>query len=65
MVSKKLEKACKILNDIDICLFKHLLIASLFAIGIWSSAVGSKICSVTAGIKKYKSVIMKKKTIKP
>ena len=30
-------------------------------IGITSSAVGLKICAITAGIKKYKSIIKKKK----
>ena len=30
--------------------------------GIMSSAIGIKICAITAGIKKYKSIIMKKKT---
>ena len=30
-------------------------------IGIMSSAVGLKICAITAGIKKYKSIIKKKK----
>ena len=37
--------------------------ASLVAIpvGITSSAVGIKICAITAGIKKYKSIIQKKK----
>ena len=29
--------------------------------GITSSAVGLKICAITAGIKKYKSIIKKKK----
>ena len=33
----------------------------VFAIGIRSSAVGLKICAITAGIKKYKTVIQKKK----
>ena len=28
---------------------------------ITSSAIGSKICAITAGIKKYKSIIKKKK----
>ena len=38
-------------------------IASLlsFLIGIMSSAIGLKICAITAGIKKYKSIIKKKK----
>ena len=37
--------------------------ASLFGIpiGITSSAKGLKICAITAGIKKYKSIIKKKK----
>ena len=29
-------------------------------IGITSSAIGLKICAITAGIKKYKSIIKKK-----
>ena len=37
--------------------------ASLVGILIWirSSAIGLKICAITAGIKKYKSIIKKKK----
>ena len=40
-----------------------LAFASSFGIpiGIISSAVGLKICAITAGIKKYKSIIKKKK----
>ena len=30
-------------------------------IGITSSGIGLKICAITAGIKKYKSIYMKKK----
>ena len=30
-------------------------------VGIMSSAVGTKICAITAGIKKYKSIINRKK----
>ena len=71
-MSQKLKKTCKYLNYVE-----HLLIlvskitgyvsisafASLVAIpvGITSSAVGIKICAITAGIKKYKSIIQKKK----
>ena len=33
----------------------------MFPIGITSSAIGLKICGITAGIKKYKSIITKKK----
>ena len=66
------KKHKKVLNYID-----HLLIListitrsvsiSAFAslvgipIGITSSAIGLKICAITAGIKKYKSIIKKKK----
>ena len=37
--------------------------ASLVGIplGITSSAIGLKLCAITAGIKKYKSIIKKKK----
>ena len=71
-MSKKHKKFCRVLNYID-----HLLIvistitgcvlisafASLvgIAIGMMRSAIGSKICAITAGIKKYKSIIKKKK----
>ena len=69
--SEKYKKTCKYLNYIE-----HLLIlvstitgcvsVSVFAslvcvpIGIRSSAVGIKICAITAGIKRYKSIIKKK-----
>ena len=72
LVSKKHKKVCTTLNHIE-----HLLIldsavtgcvsisafASLFGIpgGIASSAVGLKICAITAVVKKYKSIIEKKK----
>ena len=72
LMSKKHKKVCRILNYID-----HLLIvfstitgcvsiaafASLVGIpiGITSSATGLKICVITAGIKKYKSITKKKK----
>ena len=71
-MSKKHKKVCRVLNYIY-----HLLIliftltgcvfisafASLIGvfIGITSSALGFKICAITAGIKKYKSIIKKKK----
>ena len=71
-MGKKLKKVCRVLNYID-----HLLIvtstitvcfsisafASLFGIPIrmMSSALGLKICAITAGLKKYKSIIKKKK----
>ena len=71
-MSKKHGKVCITLNYIE-----HFLIlvstitgcisfssfASLLGIpiGITSSAIGLKICAITAGIKKYKSIIKKKK----
>ena len=71
-MSKKYKKVCTTLNYV-----KHFLIiastitgcisisafASLIGIpiGITSSAIGLKICAITAGIKKYKSIIKKKK----
>ena len=71
-MNEKFKKTCKYLNYVE-----HLLIlvskitgcisisafASLVAIpvGITSSAVGIKICAITAGIKKYTSIIQKKK----
>ena len=72
LMSKKHKKTYKYLNSVE-----HLLIlastifgfVSIFAIaslvcvpvGITSSVVGIGICAITAGIKKYKSIIKKKK----
>ena len=72
LISKKHKKTCKYLSYVE-----HLIIlvsavtdcfsTSAFAslvcvpLGITSSAVGIEICAITAGIKKYKSVIKKKK----
>ena len=69
-MSKKYKKVCATLNHIE-----HFLIlasavtgcisisafASLLGIpiGITSSAIALKICSINAGIKKYKSIIKK------
>ena len=71
LISKKHKNMCRNLNYVE-----HLLLlgssvtgcVSIFAfasligipIGITSSAVGLKICAVTAGIKKYKPIIKKK-----
>ena len=47
------------------CISISALASSLgFSIGITSSAIGLEICAVAAGIKKYKSIIKKKKFIK-
>ena len=72
LMSKKHKNVCRVLNYID-----HLLIVtstitgcisiSAFAslvgvpIGITSLAIRLKICIITAGIKKYKSIIKKNK----
>ena len=72
LTSEKHKKTCKYFNYIE-----HLLILgstvtgcasiSAFAllvsvpVGITSSAVGLEICAITAGIKKYKSIIKEKK----
>ena len=72
MISKKHEKICAILNYIENFLILASTITgcvsiSAFAsligmpIGIMSSAIGLKICVTTAGIKKYKSIIKKRK----
>ena len=71
-MSEKYKKTYKYLNYVE-----HLLILSsaitgcvsissfaslvFVRVGITSSAVGIKICAITAGIKKYKSIIKKKK----
>ena len=71
-MSKKHKKVCRVLNYIDHSLIVISTITgcvsiSVFAslvgipIGITSSATGLKVCVITAGIKKYKSIIKKKK----
>ena len=71
LVSKKLKKACTTLKYIEQFLilastitgFISVSFASLLGIpiGITNSAKGLKICAITEGIKKYKSIIKKKK----
>ena len=72
LMSKKYKKVCATLNYIEHFLIsassitEHVSISSLASlvgipIGIKSSAIGLKICAITAGIEKYKSVIKKKK----
>ena len=71
-MSEKYKKTCKYSNYVE-----HLLILASTSTGcvsvsaftllvaipvvITSSAVGLKICAITSGIKKYKSIIKKKK----
>ena len=72
LMSKKHKKPCRVLNYIDhsfivISTITGCVSISAFAslvgipIGIASSTIGLKICVITAGIKKYKSIIKKKK----
>ena len=70
LMREKYKKTCNYLNYV-----KHLLIlpstitSSISAfdslvyvpVGITNSAVGIRVCEITAGIKKYKSIIKKKK----
>ena len=71
-MSKKHKTVCRVLNYIDklltvISTITECVFISAFAslvsipIGIISSTVRLKICLTTAGIKKYKSIIKKKK----
>ena len=72
LMGKKHKKVCTTLNYIEHFLILASTITwyisiSVFAsllgipIGITSSVIGLKICAIAAGIKKYKSVIKKKK----
>ena len=68
MKSKKHKKVCTTLNYIEhlIVLYSVVSIsafASLVGIPIWimSSAKGLNTCAITAGIKKYKSIIRKQR----
>ena len=74
LMSRKHEKVCVTLNYIE----NFLILASAVTgcislsafssllgilIGITSSAIGLKMCAIAAGIKKYKSIIKKKRKI--
>ena len=72
MTSKKHQKVCTTLNHIEHVLFLAFTITgcvsiSVFAsligipIGLSSSAIRLKMCAITGEIKKYKSIIKKKK----
>ena len=71
-MSKKHKNVCKVLIYIDhslVVIFTITVYVSISAfaslvgiqIGITSSALGLKTCVITAEIKKYKSIIKKKK----
>ena len=75
LMSKKNGKICTALNYnehslilastisgyVSISVFASLIV---IPIGITNFAIGLKICTITAGIKKYKSIIKKKDMIK-
>ena len=72
MTSRKHQKVCTTLNYIEDFLILASAITRYISIsafpsllgipkGITSSAIGLKICAIAAGIKKYKSIIKKKK----
>ena len=72
LISKKHKKVYRFFNYIELLLILIFTVtgcisilpsASLvgFSIGITSCAIGLKFCVITAGIKKYKSIIKKKK----
>ena len=72
MTSKKHKKVCTTLNYIEhvlilVSTITECISISTFAsligirIGITSFSIGSKICAIAAWIKKYKSIIKKKK----
>ena len=70
-MSKKHKKVCRVLKYIDhslilistitgcVYIFSFATLVGI-PIGITSSETGLKICVITAGIKKYKSIIKKK-----
>ena len=68
-MSKKHKKVCTNLNYIETLLIlasaiTECIFISAFVgipIGITSSPIGLKICAIAAGIKKYKSIIKKRK----
>ena len=71
LMSEKYKKTCKYLNYVEHLLILVLTVTGCISIsaftslvcvpvGITISAVGIKICAITAGIKKYESIIKKK-----
>ena len=73
-MSKKHKNICRVLNYIDHllivisiitgCVFISAFVSLVgFPVGIASSTTGLKMCVITAGIKKYKSIIKKRKKL--
>ena len=74
-MSRKHKKVCTTLNSIEYFLILASTITGCISISafasfigipieITSSAIGLKICAITAGNKRYKSIIKKKKHVK-
>ena len=72
LTSKKHNKVCRVLNYIEYLLILISTVTGFFSIfsftslvgipiSITNSAIGLKICVITAGIKKYKWVIKKRR----
>ena len=61
LMSEKHKKTCKYLNYIEHLLILVSTVTSCVPVGMTTSAVITKICPITTGIKKYKSIINKKK----
>ena len=72
LISRKHKKACTNLNHIEHFLILGSAIIGFIStsaftsllgipIGVTSSAIGLKMCAIAAGIKKYKSMIKRKK----
>ena len=68
LMSKNHQKVCTVLNYINHSLVSNSTITGCvsitlvgISIGIASSTIGLKICVITAGIKKHKSIIKKKR----
>ena len=59
-MSKKYKKTCKYLNLLALFSFNNYCWVVCVLVSITSSAVGIKICAITAGFEKYKSIIKKK-----
>ena len=71
LVSDKRQKVCAVLNYIEhllflvsattVCVSNYVFVCLVgIPVGITSSTLRLKICSITAGIKNYKSIIKKK-----
>ena len=74
IMSEKYKKTCKYLNYVENLLVLASTVTGCISISAFaslvcvpvdltSSAVGINICAITAGIKRYKSIIKKKKAI--